>query len=92
MTVGVTALGLLLKHLFPMPTQLQIVIGASVLIAAIPWLMFLGATLWLVVARRFVARSVAKVFFVYPGMGKLSRISEWMFLLAYGVDDASRSA
>jgi hypothetical protein len=54
--------------------------------------MFLGAAIWLVVARRFVARSVAKGFFVYPGMGVLSRISEWMFVLAYGVDDASRSA
>jgi hypothetical protein len=88
LAVGVTALGLLLKHLFPVPTPLQIAVGASVMISAIPLLMFLGAAIWLVVARRFVARSVAMVFFVYPGMGVFSRISEWMFLLAYGVDDA----
>ena len=88
LAVGVTALGLLLKHLFPVPTPLQIAVGASVMISAIPLLMFLGAAIWLVVARRFVARSVAMAFFVYPGMGVFSRISEWMFLLAYGVDDA----
>ena len=87
--VGITALGLVLKRLFPVPTPLQIAAGASVMLAAIPVLMFLGAAIWLVVARRFVARSVSRVFFVYPGMGVLSRISEWLFQLAYGVDDAS---
>ena len=59
MAVGVTALGLLLEHLFPVPTGLQIAVGASGTISAIPLLMFLGAAVWLVVARRFAGWSRA---------------------------------
>ena len=85
--VGVTAMGFLLKNLWPVPALPQIVVGAVVMVAAIAPLMLLGAGVWLLVARCFVARSVAKAFFVYPGMGIFSRMSESMFEVAYGRDD-----
>jgi hypothetical protein len=89
MIVGVTALGFLFKNLWPAPVLPQIAVGGIVMIAAIPLLMLLGAGAWLLFARRLVARSVAKVFFVHPGMAIISRVSERMFVLAYGTDDVS---
>jgi hypothetical protein len=87
MVVGVTALGLLAKHLFPTPPQLVILAGAGLFILAIAPLMLLGAFGWLLMARAFVPRSVAKAFFIHPGFGILSRVSEWMFIGVYGRDD-----
>jgi hypothetical protein len=84
MVVGVTVIGLLLKRMWPKPTGVEIVAGASFIIVSIPFLMLAGAAVWLVVARRIVPRPTAKIFFVYPGVGPFSRVSEWMFRRAYG--------
>jgi hypothetical protein len=87
MVAGITGLGLLAKHLFPTPTQLLILAGAGLFILAIAPLMLLGAFGWLLAARAFVPRQVAKAFFIHPGFGILSRIDEWMFHCVYGKDD-----
>lgn len=87
MVVGITALGALLKRLFPSPTALPIVAGACVFILAIPPLICFGAAAWLLVARRIVPRPVSKAFFIQPGLGIFSRVSEWMLVRAYGKDD-----
>ncbi len=87
MVVGITGLGLLAQHLFLTPPQLLILAGAGVFILAIAPLMLLGAFGWLLIARTFVPRSVARVFFIHPGFGILSRIDEWMFHFVYGKDD-----
>ncbi len=87
MVVGITTLGLLAKHLFPAPTQLVILAGAGLFILAIPLLMVLGAFGWLLIARGFVPRSVAKAFFIHPDFGTLSCIDEWMFHCVHGKDD-----
>jgi hypothetical protein len=87
MVAGITGLGLLAKHLFPTPPQLLILAGAGVFILAIAPLMLLGAFGWLLMARAFVPRSVARAFFIHPGFGILSRVDEWMFHLVYGKDD-----
>jgi hypothetical protein len=78
---------MLLKHLFPSPSQLLILAGASLFILAIAPLMLLGAFGWLLGARRFVQRSVARAFFIHPGFGILSRVDERMFFRVYGKDD-----
>ena len=67
--LGITALSMLLKHLFPSPSQLLILAGAGLFILAIAPLMLLGAFGWLLGARRFVQRSVAGAFFIHPGFG-----------------------
>ena len=90
LTVGVTALGFLFKHLWPAPSLAQILAGAIVMLAAVPFLMLLGAAAWLFVARHLVDRAVVKVFFIYPGIPIFSRISEWMFTFTYGTDDTGR--
>jgi hypothetical protein len=87
LVAGITGLGLLAKHLFPAPSQLLILGGAGLFVLAIAPLMLLGAIGWLVVARRFVPRSVAKAFFIHSGFGILSRIDDWMFHFVYGKDD-----
>jgi len=87
MVAGITALGLLAKHLFPTPTQLVILAGAGLFILAIAPLMLLGAFGWLLVARGFVLRQVARAWFIHPGFGILSRVSKWMFICVYGRDD-----
>ena len=87
MVLGITALGMLLKHLFPSPSQLLILAGAGLFILAIAPLMLLGAFGWLLGARRFVQRSVAGALFIHPGFGILSRVDEWMFICVYGGDD-----
>jgi hypothetical protein len=48
------------------------------------FLMFLGAGAWLAVARFVVPRKVAERFFVVPGLGIFSHVSQWLFELAYG--------
>lgn len=87
MVVGITALGLFLKSLFPSPDALHIAAGACVLILLVPVLMCVGAWCWLLMARRIVPRSVARTFAVHPGFGILSRVSEWMFVAVYGGED-----
>ena len=87
LVVGITAAGMLLKHLFPAPSQLLILMCAVLLILTIAPLMLLGAFGWLLMARCCVPRPVAKIFFVHPGFGILFRISEWMFICVYGKDD-----
>src|SRR5262249_41327743 len=87
MVAGVTALGFLAPRLFSFPALLQVLAGGCCLVAAIPPLMLVGAFSWLLVARGFVSRSVARAFFVHPGFGVLSRLSEWMFLRVYGSSD-----
>jgi hypothetical protein len=87
MVIGITALGMFLKHLFCSPSILYIAVGASVLILFVPLLMCVGAACWLVVARRVIPRQIARAFFVYPGLGMLSIVSEWMFVRAYRKDD-----
>lgn len=84
---AITALGMLLKQLFPSPTQLLILAGGGLFILAIPPLMLLGAFLWLLVARGVVPRSVARAFFIHPGFGILSRVDQGMFTCVYGKDD-----
>jgi hypothetical protein len=50
------------------------------------FLMFLGAAAWLAIARFVVPREVAKGFFVVPGVGIFSLVSQWLFERAYGRD------
>src|SRR5437667_9042174 len=83
MVAGLTAVGLLLKRLFPSPNALVIIAGVSGFILLVPVLMCFGAAGWLVVARRIVPRSVAEAFCVHPGFGLLSRVSVWMFVSVY---------
>jgi hypothetical protein len=90
MIVGVTVLGFCLKRLWPAPGVTTIAVGAMAMLAAVPTSMILGAGIWLLIARHFVARSIAKVFFVHAGAGIFSRLSERMFVLAYGRDDVRR--
>jgi hypothetical protein len=85
--VGITVLGVLLKHLFPAPTLLPIRAGACLFILAIPPLLCIGAAGWLLLTRHIVPRSVTKAFFIHSGFGMLSCISEWMFVYAYGKDN-----
>ena len=87
MAAGVTALGFLARRLFPSPALLQILARGCCFVIAITPLMLVGAFSWLLVARGFVSRSVARAFFVHPGFGVLSRVSEWMFLRVYGSGD-----
>jgi hypothetical protein len=87
MVIGITGLGFLMKHLFPSPTGLVILAGGCLFIAAIAPLGFLGAFGWLLLARSLVPRRVARAFFIYPGLGILSRVSERMFLCVYGRAD-----
>ena len=87
LVAGITALGMLLKHLFPSPTQFLILAGGGLFILAIPPFMLLGAFGWLLLVRRFVPRSVARAFFIHPGFGILSRVDEWMFVCVYGKGD-----
>jgi hypothetical protein len=87
MIVGITALGMFLKSLFPSPDALRIAAGACLFILLVPFLMCMGAWCWLVIARRVVPRPVAKAFCVHPGFGILSRVSEWMFVAVYGKQD-----
>ena len=89
MVVGVTALGFALKQTFPAPSLLVILAGGALFILILPPLMLLGALGWLLVARAFVQRSVARAFCVHPGFGILSRASEWMFHCVYGREDGS---
>jgi len=89
MVAGITGLGLLAKHLFPTPTPLLILAGAGVFILAIAPLMLSGAFGWLLMARAFVPRSVARAFFIHPGFGILSRIDEWLVDCVYGKDDGA---
>jgi len=84
MAVGITLLGMLMKRLWPSPTVLQIVTGAGVFILPMPLFLLTGAACWLLVARHIVPRAVAKAFFVHSGFGIVSRVSEWMFVRAYG--------
>ncbi len=84
MVVGITALGMLLKRIYPSPSPFHIAAGACAFILLIPALMCLGAYGWLLLARRIVPRSIAQAFFVHPGIGVLSLISEWMFVRVYG--------
>ena len=88
MVAGITALGFLAQRLFPSPTLFQVLAGGCIFVVAILPLMLVGAFSWLLVARGFVSRSVARVFFVHPGFGVLSRLSGWMFLRVYGSSDA----
>ena len=88
LVIGITAIGMLLKHLFPSPNPLLILAGGGLLSLAIPPLMLLGAFGWLLLARRFVPRAGARAFFIHPGFGILSRIDEWMFVRVYGKDHA----
>lgn len=87
MVTGLTALGLLLKRLYPSPNLLLVATGACAFILVVPILMCLGAWCWLLLARRIVPRPVARAFAVHPGMGILSRVSKWMFVSVYGGDD-----
>ena len=82
--LGITVLGALLKQLWPSPTAWQIVAGACVLIVPIPLFVCIGAAAWLLLARRVVPRAVARAFFVHSGFGIVSRVSERMFVSAYG--------
>lgn len=52
----------------------------------VPLLMCVGAACWLVVARRVIPRPIARAFFVYPGLGILSLVGEWIFVRAYRKD------
>ncbi|MCG3147060.1 MAG: hypothetical protein PCFJNLEI_00496 [Verrucomicrobiae bacterium] len=67
-------------------TPTQLLISAGMFILAIAPLMVLGAFGWLLVARAFVPRSVAKAFFIHPGFRILSRIDERMFHCVDGKD------
>ena len=87
MVIGITAIGMLLKRWFPLPDFGHIAAGSCLFILAIPILMCVGAACWLIVSRRFVPRSVAQAFFVQPGFGILSSVSEWMFSVVYGTND-----
>ncbi len=87
MVVGITVLGMFLKRLFPSPGLLHIAAGACVFILLVPFLMCIGAACWLIVARWVVPRSIVRVFFVHPGLGIFSVVSEWMFVQAYRKDD-----
>jgi hypothetical protein len=85
MVLGITALGMLLQHLFPSPGKLLMLVGGCLFILAMPPLMLLGAFGWLLLARSLVPRRVASAFFIHPGcVGIVSRISECMFLRVYG--------
>jgi hypothetical protein len=84
MVAGVTLAGMALKWLAPTPNVFQMVAGGCVLIVLVPVLICAGAFGWLVLARRIVPRPVAKAFFVYPGAGIFSQVSEWMFFRIYG--------
>jgi hypothetical protein len=92
MVAGITVLGMILKRLLPSPDALQITAGAFAFIVLTPLLMCVGACCWLVVARRVVDRSVAKAFFLHRGFGILSRVSEFMFIWAYGEGNEDRLA
>jgi len=81
---GIGFLGKLLQAHFPSPFAGQILLGAVLMIGALPLLMLFGAAVWLAVARHFVPRAVAERFFLYPGLGVLSIASKWLFELAYG--------
>jgi hypothetical protein len=61
-------------------------------ILAIAPLLLLGAFGWLLVARVFVPRSVARTFFAHRGFGLLSLVSERMFFCVYGKDSESHHA
>jgi hypothetical protein len=87
MVVGITAIGMCLKRWCPLPDFADIAAGSCVFILAIPILMCVGAACWLIVARQLVPRSVVKAFFVQPGFGILSWVSEWMFATVYGAND-----
>ena len=87
MVAGITGLGMLLKDRFPSPIGLEIIAGGALFIAVIPPLCLLGACGWLLFARRSVPRRVARAFFVQPGFGILSRISEGMFVFVYGSEE-----
>lgn len=87
MVAGITGLGFLLKHLFPTPSWLVVLGCGCLFIVAIAPLCLLGAFVWLLLARRLVPRSVARAFYVHPGFGILSRMSERMFVCVYGRDD-----
>jgi hypothetical protein len=87
MVTGITALGMGSKRLFPSPDLLHIVAGACIFILMIPVMMCVGAWCWLLLARGFVRRPVAEAFFVSPGFGILSRVSEWMFVRVYGDEE-----
>lgn len=84
MVAGISGLALLLKSYFPSPTGLVILAGGCLFIVAIGPLCLVGAFGWLLVARLFVPRAVARAFYVHPGFGILSRTSEWMFHCVYG--------
>ena len=75
------------QRLFASPALFQILAASYIFVFAIAPLMLVGAFGWLVVARGFVSRSVARAFFVHPGFGVLSRVSAWMFLCVYGSRD-----
>jgi hypothetical protein len=90
MVVGITVIGILLKRCFPAPDLGRIAAGGCFFVLAIPILMCAGAACWLIVSRRFVPRSVAQAFFVQPGFGILSSVSEWMFAVVYGANDDER--
>jgi hypothetical protein len=90
MVIGITAIGMLLKRRFPVPDFGHIAAGACAFILAVPILMCFGAACWLIVSRRLVPRSVAQAFFVQPGFGILSWVSEWMFSVVYGANDDER--
>lgn len=85
--VGITALGLFLKSLFPSPNALHLAAGTCAFILLVPILMCVGAWCWLLMARRVVQLSVVQAFAVHPGFGILSRVSKWMFVSVYGDDD-----
>jgi hypothetical protein len=92
MVLGITGLGFLFKNLLPSAGALVILAGGCVCIAAIAPLGLLGAFVWLLLARPFVPRSVAKAFYVHPGSGILSRLSAKMYRCIYGSADDPHGA
>jgi len=53
------------------------------MIAFMVMAMYAGAAIWLFVARHFISKAVARFFFVYPGFGILSKMSNWIFEQAF---------
>ena len=75
--------GRVLTYYAPRPNLPAILVGAPLLIGIFILAMLFGATVWLLVMKPFVQRSVLARFFLSPNVPGFSKICAWIFGWTY---------
>jgi len=79
----VTIAGLALRVHLPAPNLITILLGAVLFVALFVCGLLVGATMWLLVAKHFMERSVIEPFYIFPDVPLFSALSAGIFRFAY---------